>query len=97
MILSSGSSAAVGRFIDSLSCPLNRLKLIARHVSTAPPRNMTKTFNVAKVSELKDGQMKEVEIPGADGKVLLSKVKGRFYATGARCTRTFPVPSNKED
>jgi len=49
---------------------------------------MTKTFKVAKVSDLKDGQMKEVEIPGAEGKVLLSRVKGSFYATGARCTRT---------
>jgi len=58
---------------------------------------MTKTFKVAKVTELKDGQMKEVEIPGTDGKVLLSKVQGQFYATGSRCTRTFPVPSNKED
>lgn len=48
---------------------------------------MTKTFKVAKVSELKDGQMKEVEIPGAEGKILLSRVKGNFYATGSRCTR----------
>jgi len=85
-------STAVGRFV---TCPLNRLKLIARHISATPPRSMTKTFKVAKVSELKDGQMKEVEIPGTDGKVLLSKVKGQFYATGARCTRTFSVPSNR--
>jgi predicted regulator of Ras-like GTPase activity (Roadblock/LC7/MglB family) len=38
---------------------------------------MSKSFKVAQVSELKDGQMKEVEIPGTEGKVLLSKVKGR--------------------
>ena len=49
---------------------------------------MTKSYKVAKVSELKDGQMKEVEIPGTEGKVLLSRVKGSFYATGAKCTRT---------
>ena len=48
---------------------------------------MTKTFKVAKVSELKDGQMKEVEIPGTERKILLSRVKGSFYATGSRCTR----------
>lgn len=51
---------------------------------------MTKSYKVAKVSELKDGQMKEVEIPGTEGKVLLSRVKGSFYATGAKCTRTSP-------
>ena len=51
---------------------------------------MTKTFKVAKVSELKDGQMKEVEIPGTEGKILLSRVKGSFYATGSRCTRISP-------
>ena len=52
---------------------------------------MTKTFKVAKVSELKDGQMKEVEIPGTEGKILLSRVKGNFYATGSRCTRKLPL------
>ena len=51
---------------------------------------MTKSYTIAKVSDLKDGQMKEVEIPGTDGKVLLSRVKGNFYATGAKCTRTSP-------
>jgi apoptosis-inducing factor 3 len=52
---------------------------------------MTKTFKVANVSELKDGQMKEVEIPGTEGKILLSRVKGSFYATGSRCTRKLPL------
>jgi nitrite reductase/ring-hydroxylating ferredoxin subunit len=56
---------------------------------TAPFTAAPKTFKIAKVSDLKDGQMKEVEIPGADGKVLLSRVKGNFYATGAKCTRTY--------
>jgi apoptosis-inducing factor 3 len=51
---------------------------------------MTKIFKVAKVSDLKDGQMKEVEIPGTEGKVLLSRVKGSFYATGSKCTRMWP-------
>lgn len=49
---------------------------------------MSKSFKVAKASDLKDGQMKEVEIPGTEGKVLLSKIKGQFYATGNKCTRT---------
>jgi nitrite reductase/ring-hydroxylating ferredoxin subunit len=52
---------------------------------------MTKIFKVAKVSELKDGQMKEVEIPGTEGKILLSRVKGSFYATGSKCTRKLPL------
>lgn len=51
---------------------------------------MTKPIKVAKVTDLKDGQMKEVEIPGTEGKVLLSRVKGKFYATGSRCTRMLP-------
>jgi apoptosis-inducing factor 3 len=50
---------------------------------------MAKSFKVAKISDLKDGQMKEIDIPGAEGKILLSKVKGSFYATGNKCTRTF--------
>lgn len=57
---------------------------------------MTKTFKVAKVSDLKDGQMKEIEIPGTEGKVLLSRVKGSFYATGARCTRMHHFKVMKE-
>jgi nitrite reductase/ring-hydroxylating ferredoxin subunit len=48
---------------------------------------MSKSFKVAKTTELQDGQMKEVEIPGTEGKVLLSRVKGQFYATGNKCTR----------
>ena len=56
---------------------------------------MTKTFKVAKVSELNDGQMKEVEIPGAEGKILLSRVKGSFYATGSKCTRKLPYACRK--
>jgi apoptosis-inducing factor 3 len=51
---------------------------------------MTKIFKVAKVSELKDGQMKEVGIPGTEGKILLSRIKGSFYATGSKCTRKLP-------
>jgi len=35
-------------------------------------------------SELSDGQMKEVELDG--GKVLVSKIKGKVYATSAVCT-----------
>jgi nitrite reductase/ring-hydroxylating ferredoxin subunit len=52
---------------------------------------MSKSFKVAKTSDLKDGQMKEVEIPGTEGKVLLSRVKGQYYATGNKCTRMTPA------
>ena len=38
---------------------------------------------VAGVDDLQDGQMKAVEVGGK--KVLLARVQGRFYATGARC------------
>jgi hypothetical protein len=79
------STSSIGSILTSLT----RLNLLYRHFSTTSAR-MTKTFKVAKVSDLKDGQMKEVEIPGTDGKVLLSRVKGDFYATGNRCTRTIP-------
>jgi len=57
-----------------------------RGFSTSIP--MSKAYVVAQVQDLKDGQMKEVDIPGSEGKVLLSRVKGEFYATGAKCTRT---------
>jgi hypothetical protein len=60
--------------------------LFSRHFSTTTT-TMAKTFKVAKTADLKDGQMKEVDIPGAEGKLLLSRVKGEFYATGAKCTR----------
>jgi len=39
---------------------------------------------VAKLSELKDGEMKEVDV--GDNKVLLIKDKGHFKAIGAKCT-----------
>ena len=80
------SSSITTAILNTFTKPLNRLFPIRRHIITTSPR-MTKSFKVAKISDLKDGQMKEVEIPGADGKVLLSKVEGNFYATGARCTR----------
>ncbi|WWC86273.1 uncharacterized protein L201_001146 [Kwoniella dendrophila CBS 6074] len=42
------------------------------------------TKEVLPDSELKDGQMKAVEF--GEGKVLLSKIKGKVYATSAFCT-----------
>ncbi len=39
---------------------------------------------VAQVSDLQDGEMKEVSV--AKTKVLLTKVEGKFFATGANCT-----------
>jgi hypothetical protein len=81
------SSSSIIHILNTFTKQLNRLSLIKRQFTSITPK-MTKTFKVAKVSDLKDGQMKEVEIPGAEGKVLLSRIKGSFYATGARCTRT---------
>ncbi|KAG8953414.1 hypothetical protein FRC04_002256 [Tulasnella sp. 424] len=43
------------------------------------------TIPVLDASELQDGQMKQVEF-GKEGKVLLSKVRGRVQATSAFCT-----------
>jgi len=84
----------------TLTRPLKLLNLLNRHmVSTRSSSTMSKLFKVAKLSDLKDGQMKEVDIPGTEGKVLLSRVKGEYYATGAKCTRTFypPFPSRFEN
>lgn len=36
---------------------------------------------------LKDGELREVEVEGMDDtKVLLSKIKGKVYATSSKCT-----------
>jgi len=42
------------------------------------------TAAVAKLSELQDGQMKEVEV--GEGKILVIKDKNKVFATGNRCT-----------
>ncbi|KAI8584148.1 hypothetical protein K450DRAFT_218397 [Umbelopsis ramanniana AG] len=62
------------RYITRTSPTLHftiRTMAIAKHV-------------VAKESDLKDGEKKEVKI--GETPVLLSKVKGSYYATSARCT-----------
>lgn len=41
-------------------------------------------FAVAKLSELKDGEMKQVSAGGAE--ILLAKISGECYAVGAHCT-----------
>src|SRR5687767_2303450 len=41
-------------------------------------------FAVAKLSELKDGEMKEVA--AGETKILLARVGGKCYAVGAHCT-----------
>ncbi|KAJ3108833.1 hypothetical protein HDU97_010105 [Phlyctochytrium planicorne] len=41
--------------------------------------------DVASVSELKDGEMKEVSLGEGNGKALLSKINGEFYATSHLC------------
>ncbi len=45
---------------------------------------MSREFVVAKVSDLKDGEMKEVEIEGL--KILLTRLEGRFFAVGGECS-----------
>lgn len=85
------SSSSLSTILTSITRPaLSRLTLLTRHFSTPSQVKMTKSFKVAKISDLKDGQMKEIEIPGAEGSILLSRVQGSFYATGNKCTRIFP-------
>lgn len=45
-------------------------------------------YLVGEVTDLENGQMKEVavEVPGKNYKVLLSKIQGQFYATSHLCT-----------
>ncbi len=43
-----------------------------------------KEIAVAKVGELEDGQMQQIAV--GDDQILLSKIDGQFYATGAFCT-----------
>jgi nitrite reductase/ring-hydroxylating ferredoxin subunit len=40
-------------------------------------------FAVAKLSELKDGEMKEVA--AGETKILLARVRDKYYAVGANC------------
>ncbi|BGP57298.1 Apoptosis-inducing factor 1 [Rhodotorula sphaerocarpa] len=49
---------------------------------------MTTRVRVGSTDLLNDGQMKEVPFPNPDSesKVLLSKVKGQYYATSSKCT-----------
>lgn len=39
---------------------------------------------IAKVTDLQDGEMKEIDIAGI--KILLTRLKGRFYAVGGECS-----------
>lgn len=43
-----------------------------------------KEIAIAKINDLKDGQMRQIAVE--DSQILLSKVDGKFYATGAFCT-----------
>ena len=43
----------------------------------------TSSHDVAAVSDLQDGEMKEVDVDGT--KILLARVDGRFFATSAHC------------
>ncbi|QAA80737.1 pyridine nucleotide-disulfide oxidoreductase [Aequorivita sp. H23M31] len=44
----------------------------------------TKQFSIAKINDLKDGEMKQVNADGTD--ILLAKIDGKYYAVGAFCT-----------
>jgi predicted regulator of Ras-like GTPase activity (Roadblock/LC7/MglB family) len=71
----------------------SRVSALTRAISTQV--NMAQSYKVVKVSELKDGQMKEVAIPGTQDKILLSRIQGSFYATGSRCTRILLYQENR--
>ena len=43
-----------------------------------------KEIAVAKTTDLQNGQMQQIEVEGSQ--ILLSKINGKFYATGAFCT-----------
>ena len=45
---------------------------------------MSKEIMVAKVNDLQDGEMKEVEVDGL--KILLTRLEGTFYAIGGECS-----------
>ncbi|KAH9925457.1 hypothetical protein B0H21DRAFT_764397 [Amylocystis lapponica] len=81
------------------SLSTRRLRVHPRRLSLSPqlqpsytntrlssPRTMsTKTLAVLDASELKDGEMKQVEFEG-EGKVLLSRLGDNIHATSAFCT-----------
>src|SRR5512139_301481 len=45
---------------------------------------MSKEIMIAKVSDLQDGEMKEVEVEGL--KILLTRLEGTFFAIGGECS-----------
>jgi nitrite reductase/ring-hydroxylating ferredoxin subunit len=45
---------------------------------------MSKEITIAKVNDLQDGKMKEVEVEGL--KILLTRLDGTFYAIGGECS-----------
>lgn len=59
------------------------LTLPSSPYSVSATRMAIEKIKVASTADLKDGSMKEVDFK--DQKVLLSKVKGQFYATGSKC------------
>ncbi|BFZ53355.1 Apoptosis-inducing factor 1 [Savitreella phatthalungensis] len=44
------------------------------------------TYEIANVSDLKDGEKKEVDVPGTEQKVLLCRIDDKFFATSPKCT-----------
>lgn len=46
---------------------------------------MSQSYQVGSVSDLKDGEKKEVELDNGS-KILLAKVNGKFLATSSNCT-----------
>ena len=45
---------------------------------------MSREIDIAKVDELQDGEMKEIEVAGL--KILLTRLDGKFYAIGGECS-----------
>ena len=81
-------SSSVTSILTTLSRKFDRVTIFHRYISTTTPLMMAKSYKIAKISDLKDGQMKEITLPGTEDKILLSRIQGNFYATGNRCTRT---------
>lgn len=65
---------------------LRRLSQINRILSGKQVRSlMSQSYQVASVSDLQDGEKKEVELENG-AKILLAKLNGKFLATSANCT-----------
>ncbi|ORY86981.1 hypothetical protein BCR37DRAFT_376319 [Protomyces lactucae-debilis] len=67
---------------------MQRSQLLRILQSTSARRMSTSTqeYLVAKTSDLKDNEKKEVNVPGTEHKVLLIKQNDKYFATSPKCT-----------